>query len=238
MKRCLRKVLGNARLSFDELYTVLTEVENILNCRPLTYLYDELGTTLTPSHLIYGYRMSSLSEGIDPIFDNDDVQDKLTKRLLYLTRKLFHFWSKWQKEYITDSREFHKLKANHDSQIQVGQLVLLQEDNLKRCQWKTAIIEELVTGQDGEVRGAIVCKSGKGKPEILSRPLQRLIPLEISCRDNDKKEGKGEITSETCDEVKENGEKSGLEYEREPEGRPTRTAAKDARWRTRLILDP
>ena len=135
-------------------------------------------------------------------------------------------------------REFHKLKANHDSQIQVGQLVLLQEDKLKRCQWKTAIIEELVTGQDGKIRGAIVRKSGKGKPEILSRPLQCLIPLEISCRDNDKKEGKGEIISETCDEVKENGEKCGLEYEREPEGRPTRAAAKDTRWRTRLMLDP
>ena len=173
--------------------------------------------------------MSSLSEGIDPIFVNDDVQDKLTKSFLYLTRKLSHFWSRWQKEYITDLREFHKLKANHDSQIQVGQLVLLQEDNLKRCQWKTAIIEELVTGQYGKVRGAIVGKSGKGKPEILSRPLQRLIPLEISCRDNDKKEGKDEIISETCDEVKENGEKYGLEYEREPEGRPTRAAAKDAR---------
>ena len=91
VKRCLRKVLGNARLSFDELHTVLTEVENILNCRPLTYLNDELGTTLAPSHLIFGYRMSSLSEGIDPIFDNDDVQDKLTKRFLYLTRKLSHF---------------------------------------------------------------------------------------------------------------------------------------------------
>ena len=88
VKRCLKKFLGNARLSFDELHTVLTEVENILNCRPLTYLYDELETALTPSHLLYGYRMSSLSEGIDPVFDNDDVQDKLTKRFLYLTRKL------------------------------------------------------------------------------------------------------------------------------------------------------
>ena len=84
VKRCLRKVLKNARLSFDELHTVLTEVENILNSRPLTYLYDELETTLTPSHLIYGYRLSSLSEGIDPIFDEEDIKDKLTKRFCML----------------------------------------------------------------------------------------------------------------------------------------------------------
>ena len=33
VKRCLRKVLGNVKLSFDLLNTVLTEVENTLNLR-------------------------------------------------------------------------------------------------------------------------------------------------------------------------------------------------------------
>ena len=52
-KRCLRKVLGNARLNADELLTVLMELEAALNSRPLTYDYDELGAEmLTPSHLI------------------------------------------------------------------------------------------------------------------------------------------------------------------------------------------
>lgn len=53
-KRCLRKVLGNARLNADELLTVLMELEATLNSRPLTYEYDELGADmLTPTHLIY-----------------------------------------------------------------------------------------------------------------------------------------------------------------------------------------
>lgn len=54
-KRCLRKVLGNARLNADEMLTVLMELEATLNSRPLTYDYDELGAEmLTPSHLILG----------------------------------------------------------------------------------------------------------------------------------------------------------------------------------------
>ena len=55
VKRCLRKVLGNAKLTYDELLTTLVEIEGTLNSRPLTYAYDEVGVeVLTPSHLIFG----------------------------------------------------------------------------------------------------------------------------------------------------------------------------------------
>ena len=54
VKRCLRKVLGNAKLTVKELSTVLVEVEGTLNARPLTEEYEEFeGEVLTPSHLIY-----------------------------------------------------------------------------------------------------------------------------------------------------------------------------------------
>ena len=42
MKRCLKKVIGKARLDFNELQTILTEVESIVNSHPITYVYDEL----------------------------------------------------------------------------------------------------------------------------------------------------------------------------------------------------
>ena len=42
VKDCLRKTQGNARLSYEELLTVLAEVECTLNARPLTYEYNEV----------------------------------------------------------------------------------------------------------------------------------------------------------------------------------------------------
>ena len=71
VKDCLRKTLGNARLSYEELLTVLAEVECTLNARPLTYEYNEVEQeVLTPSHLIYGPRIKTLP---DEIVEPDDV---------------------------------------------------------------------------------------------------------------------------------------------------------------------
>ena len=98
VKRCLRKVLGNARVNSDELLTVLSEVECILNNRPLTYLYDEMdGEVLTPSHLLIGRRLSMLSTGIGCKlrFDEDDLYSSHCKRFSYLTRLLNSFWTRW-----------------------------------------------------------------------------------------------------------------------------------------------
>ena len=245
VKRCLRKVLGTAKLSQDELSTVLTEVESTLNSRPLTYLYDELGDTLTPSHLLCGYRMSSLPESISSNIEYDEDHDKLTKRFLYLTNRLSHFWNRWRKEYITDLREYHKESSNKSVCVAKGDLVLIHEDNVKRGLWKMGVIEELITGKDGKTRGATVRKAGKGKSEFITRPLQKLVPLEISSsRDNDKEVRNAEIIEEKGEMRMENGsqevteEKIGTESENGRRSQLLRAAARDARWKTQLMLDP
>ena len=55
IKRCLKKVAGKAFLNYDELTTLLMEIEQTLNTRPLTYLSDNNeDEAITPSHLLYG----------------------------------------------------------------------------------------------------------------------------------------------------------------------------------------
>ena len=74
-KRSLRKVVGRARLFYDELNTVIVEIEAVMNSRPLTYVsIDELKEPITPSHFLYGRRMLTLPDGLaEEEFDEDYV---------------------------------------------------------------------------------------------------------------------------------------------------------------------
>ena len=90
VKRCLRKVLGNAKLTFDELNTVLVEVEGTLNSRLLTDAFEDFeGEVLTPSHLMYG-------RSIHFIPQKQTVQGEIScgERFKYVTLKLQHFWKR------------------------------------------------------------------------------------------------------------------------------------------------
>ena len=50
IKRCLKKIVGQTRLMYDDLVTVVTEIEMILNSRPLSFVSSEdLDEPLTPS---------------------------------------------------------------------------------------------------------------------------------------------------------------------------------------------
>eukprot|EP00794_Sanderia_malayensis_P019296 gene19296-biopygen16176 len=223
VKRCLRKVLGNAKLSFDELQTVLVEIESTLNSRPLTYQYDELGEqVLTPSHLIFGRRLATLSEQYEISMNPDDEQNSLSRRFDYLTGKLTHFWNRWKREYLAGLRERHRSGGQKEVQIRQGDVVLIEEDNAKRGKWKVGVIEDLIKGKDGVTTGAKVRKVNKGKYEVLSRPVQKLYLLESAVADGEVKDKE----NERSDVGKGLGE-----------GRPTRAAARDSRWKSRLMLD-
>ena len=168
VKRCLRNVLSTAKLSQDELSTILTKVEGMLNSRPLIYSGEELEEQeLTPSHLITGRRISHLSENIDiPLNSHELAGDgNLSWRFVYLTRKLNHFWTRWQKEYLLGLREAHRLQKSSPNEIAKGDTVLMQEEETKHNTWKIEIIENLIRGKDKVVRGA---KAGSGQEGTLN----------------------------------------------------------------------
>ena len=85
-KQCLRKILGQARFSQDELLTAITEVEMVITSRPLSYMSaDDLEEPLTPSHLIVGRRLMSVTDVPDAEPEEyNPAPEALTRRAKYL----------------------------------------------------------------------------------------------------------------------------------------------------------
>ena len=103
VKRCLRKVLTNARLTFEEMLTVVKQVQNIINNRPLTYVYTEKNVEpLTPNKLLYGRNIED--SVTDNGFGSDGDDGNLDERFKRLQILLNHFWKRWSNEYLVSLR--------------------------------------------------------------------------------------------------------------------------------------
>ena len=186
VKRALRKILRRNSASYDELLTIIIEVEAVINCRPLCYLYsDEVDEVLTPSHLMMGRRL--LSEKKDaPLEVYEETEKSLNNRVKYLNNLISHYEKRWKKEYLTELREYQR---NHDrlpaKQIKIGDVVLIEDEGLPRTKWRMGKVHELLTSKDGHVRG---CKlrvhNENRKISYLNRPINKLCYFEVSSADN------------------------------------------------------
>ncbi|KMQ90229.1 hypothetical protein RF55_10035 [Lasius niger] len=148
MKRHFYAVTKGLILTFEECYTLLVEIEAVLNSRPLTPLSNDPRdlSVLTPSHLLIGDNM------IQPVQNSYlETPDNRLSRWQHLQKARQDFWLRWQREYLSELQHRHKWTKG-DPNLQEGTLVLLKEDHLPPLQWALGRIVAVHPGADGEVR--------------------------------------------------------------------------------------
>ena len=177
VKRCLRKMLLNTRLNYEEMLTVLREIENVLNNRPLTFVYnDDLVETLTPNKLLYGRNIETVVTNQNESIEEVDV----TKRITYVRNIVDHFWSRWRNEYLRELREYNKVKNSKNAiNPSINDVVLIYDEKLKRSRWRMGRIKNLIVSRDGKIRAAQVNVISNGALSTLTRPINKLYPVEI-----------------------------------------------------------
>ncbi|XP_043259316.1 uncharacterized protein LOC122401314 [Colletes gigas] len=102
------------------------------------------------THFLIGGSLSSIPEL--------DVQDVHTNRLSMWQRVQQvkqHFWNRWHKEYLNELRTKSKWHQGDGRQIEIGQLVMIKEDNLPPMQWSMGRIVQ-VHPAAGVVIGAAI----------------------------------------------------------------------------------
>ena len=186
VKRCLKKILKNAKLTYEELLTVVVAIECVLNSRPLTYVSSEDRVEpLTPSHLLTGRRLLSIPDESIVAEEESSEVEILTRRQRYVTSLLSYFWSRWKREYVVELREHHRVlqkgAVSNSPSVEIGDIVtVMEEGKSNRGMWKLGKVLEVCPGNDGLVRGATIeVASSNGKRKRLRRPLQKLFPLGV-----------------------------------------------------------
>lgn len=113
-KRCLRKVLGRSTVSYEELQTILADVDVVMNSRPLCYSYeDSTEEVITPSHLMYGRRILRKMPEQPRILELGP--ETLTRRATHLQMFVDRYWRRWSREYLVGLHEFHNNRLNTNS---------------------------------------------------------------------------------------------------------------------------
>ncbi|CAB0000027.1 unnamed protein product [Nesidiocoris tenuis] len=173
IKTHLTKVIGEQTLTYEEFYTILTQIEAVVNSRPITQVSSDPNDlqALTPGHFLMQRPAFAL---VGPEPENLNI----TKRWKLVQKLLHSFWDRWRKDYLGGLQTRSKWTKEFNN-LKVDDLVIMKEPNLSPSQWKMARITKVLPGEDGIVRVAEV-KTAQGtftrslgaidRPQRIDRP--------------------------------------------------------------------
>ena len=184
VKMSLKKVLHRALVCLSELQTLVKEIQAVVNERPMTFISSDSDDPqpLTPSQL-YGFNVTALPH---PDVDTEDLtedykdQGEMNRAMKRRAMLHDHFTQRFKTEYFAALRERHTYQQKKRTESQeVIKVVLNNDKDRPRVQWKLAVVKKLLRGPDGRVRAAELHTS----TGTTNRSIHLLYPLEVQMTD-------------------------------------------------------
>ena len=129
-----------------------------------------------------------LNSNVLPELQPYHIEDRdLWKCAKFLMKTKDAMWCRGTTEYLSTLRERHRLrrgKKGKENSLVVGDVVIVKSQERNRSFWPLGIIEQLIAGRDGVVRGA---KLLVGRSHI-ERSVKLLYQLELSCNEDNNQE--------------------------------------------------
>ncbi|XP_066598844.1 uncharacterized protein [Prorops nasuta] len=149
-KHHFKRVIGDRLTTFEELNTLVIEIESILNSRPLCAISSDPNdpTALTPAHWFIGEPFTALPE-----HDLLSVPENRLSSWQIIKKGRQEFWRRWSEEYLGELQKRYKWTESK-GELQLGILVLIKDKNLPPLQWQLGRVIDLHPGLDGVVRVA------------------------------------------------------------------------------------
>ena len=112
VKRSLSKNIGRSNLTYEQLSTLIVEVESIINSCPLTYILDDqdrITGCLAPSQFLNGQRICTMPDSAH--FEVVSTYQSLTLKLKHYRHLVDQFEKQWRRGHLLNLRESNSLKA-------------------------------------------------------------------------------------------------------------------------------
>ena len=143
MKRHLKTALIGDKLHYETFTTIVTEIEGILNKRPLTAISSDSKDidALTPNHLLAPASMLFPAAEIDAERTTDaETNRRSWKRAL---NRINQFWEIFKKDFFSLMHGRSKWR-NSAVNLKVDDIVIIVDETIDRNHWKLAkVIETL-----------------------------------------------------------------------------------------------
>ncbi|XP_008178311.1 uncharacterized protein LOC103307788 [Acyrthosiphon pisum] len=142
---------GESILNFEELHTVLVQIEAVLNSRPVMADSDDPDSleALTPGYFLIGHQLTTFPE---PTLLNEPTINCPRRRWDLVQRMFQQFWLRWRRN-----------------------LAILKEDHQSLLDWHIGKIIQPQQGADGLVRVATI----KTRGSTMKQPIMKLAMLPI-----------------------------------------------------------
>ena len=187
VKRVMYKVLGKRTPTFEEFRTLAVHAKSVINDRPLTYLYSDIGSeykALSPSMLLRGYNIGEAPH-LNLNKPQDIDEEKLGERYFRQEKIKNSFWYSFNDIYIKSLFERHVRQKKAQNELVVpklGEVVLVYGgEKMPRRLWRMGKVVELGGVKRGSIRQVTVqmlSPTGKTLSKI-NRPPEQLVPLEV-----------------------------------------------------------
>jgi len=188
VKQCLYKTVGRARLTQFELLTHLSDIQNAVNSRPLTYVHSEINEVepLSPNKILKLHsnpRLQLVEDTIDhdPLWTPESgrltTQQELSKTLTKQSKLFEDYKRMWYGMYVLGLRETSKdvFQTSWEDRIKVNDIVLVHAQK-PRIFWLMGRVVQLIYSDDGKVRSALLRMPNH---QVSRYAVSHLYPLEI-----------------------------------------------------------
>ncbi|XP_062537792.1 uncharacterized protein LOC134206116 [Armigeres subalbatus] len=162
-KTLLKRTIGSRSLVYDEFQTLLTQIEAVLNSRPLTPVSNDPSDyeALTPGHFLVQRPLTAIPEP-----NLDDLPENRLAAWQTVQHFVQYLWRKWSTQYLSNLQNRTKWTKKRNN-VRVGTMVVLKDENQPPLNWLLGRITEVHTGADGNIRVVTVrTKDGSYKRAI------------------------------------------------------------------------